>query len=104
MNKRPVAVPARFLRAASAAACGLALIAGAIAMASPAAAQSCHGLWVERNSIYKEAGFCFKTERAISFFGNEGCRFESEEDLPLSPGERRRIAHIRALERDMDCR
>jgi hypothetical protein len=27
------------------------------------------GLWVERNSYYKEAGYCFKTTRAISYFG-----------------------------------
>jgi hypothetical protein len=30
---------------------------------------SCSGLWQERNRVYAEAGYCFKTERAIRVFG-----------------------------------
>jgi YARHG domain len=71
--------------------------------AQPAAAQSCQQLWVERNSYYKRAGYCFKTRRAIDYFGNGGCRYDSEGDLPLSPGERRRIAEISRLERAYGC-
>ncbi len=37
---------------------------------STADAQSCYDLWVQRNSVYKEAGYCFKTPRAIRYFGN----------------------------------
>lgn len=29
----------------------------------------CGGLWYARNAIYAEAGYCFKTRRAISVFG-----------------------------------
>lgn len=67
-------------------------------------AQSCEDLWYERNSIYKEAGYCFKTRRAISTFGNAGCQYDSEYQLPLSPGQRRRIAYIVRTERELGCR
>ena len=42
------------------------VIVAASAAATPALAQGiCQSLWVERNSIYKDAGYCFKTARAI---------------------------------------
>jgi hypothetical protein len=74
-----------------------------LAAAPPANAQSCQQLWVERNSYYKRAGYCFKTERAISYFGNGGCIYRNEDDVPLSGGERRRIAEIKRLERSYGC-
>jgi hypothetical protein len=63
----------------------------------------CESLWVERNSYYKEAGYCFKTSRAISHFGNAGCRYENESAVPLSAGARNRIAQITRQEKDLDC-
>jgi len=33
----------------------------------------CDQLWFGRNSIFKVAGYCFKTPRAIAAFGNAGC-------------------------------
>src|SRR5437660_5578352 len=30
---------------------------------------SCQQVWVERNSMYKAKGYCFKTRRAIEYFG-----------------------------------
>jgi len=66
-------------------------------------AQSCQALWVERNSYYKEAGYCFKTPRAISYFGNERCMYDSEYTLPLSPYSRERIAEITRAERILGC-
>jgi hypothetical protein len=66
-------------------------------------AQSCRSLWVERNSYYKAAGYCFKTPRAISYFGNGGCRFESESAVPLSRTVRNRIAQIMRAERMLGC-
>jgi hypothetical protein len=82
-----------------------ALLAAALAAAaaSIAYAQSCHDLWVERNSYYKEAGYCFKTARAIRYFGNAGCIYDNEADVPLSPSVRRRIAQIVRLERALGC-
>ena len=72
--------------------------------AAPAAAQSCEGLWVERNSIYKEYGYCFKTQRAIAYFGNAGCMYEYEGAIPFPPGVRGRINQIVRMERAMGCR
>ena len=60
-------------------------------------------MWVESNSCCKRAGYCFKTWRAIDYFGNGGCRYDGEGDLPLSPGERQRIAKITRLERAYGC-
>src|SRR6266571_3665323 len=62
------------------------LIVGASAVAPipPARAQgSCEQLWVERNTIFKARGYCFKTPRAISYFGNAGCLYDDEAALPL---------------------
>jgi hypothetical protein len=70
---------------------------------SLAQAQSCQQLWYERNSYFKEAGYCFKTPRAISAFGNAGCRYDSERALPLSRGVRARIDQIVRLERALGC-
>jgi hypothetical protein len=83
-----------------------ALIAGATVVSSlgAAQAQTCEELWVERNSIYKERGYCFKTARGIRYFGNAGCQYDSERDVPLSQAERARIAAIVRTERAMGCR
>ena len=37
---------------------------------------------------YKAAGYCFKTPRGINYFGNAGCRFDSENAVPLSRSAR----------------
>ncbi|ABD05421.1 hypothetical protein RPB_0710 [Rhodopseudomonas palustris HaA2] len=80
------------------------LIAGAGITASSAnAQQSCQALWVERNSYFKDAGYCFKTRRAIGYFGNRGCSYDDEGDVPLSANVRARIAEIKALERRFGC-
>ena len=68
--------------------------------AAPAVAQNvCQNLWVERNSIYKAAGYCCKTARAIRYFGNAGCSYDNERDLPVSRAEHRRVAQVIAEER-----
>jgi hypothetical protein len=80
-------------------------LTGAVIVLStgPAAAQSCDQLGYERNSIYKQEGYCFKTPRAIATFGNAGCRYDIEAQVPLSPGERERIAAIADMERAYGC-
>jgi hypothetical protein len=80
-----------------------ALAAGALASASAAQAQSCQSLWVERNSYFKEAGYCFKTSRAIAYFGNAGCQYDNEGSLPLSRAIRSRVAEISRMERNLRC-
>ena len=82
-----------------------ALIAAAsgVGFVSAASAQSCQELWVERNSYYKQAGYCFKTSRAISYFGNGGCIYDIEASVPLPRDIRARIAEITRLERLSGC-
>lgn len=74
------------------------------AMAAPAAAQDpCSGLWMERNGIYKAAGYCFRTARAIQAFGNAGCQYDDIGDVPLSARDRARVAGIVGQERALGC-
>ena len=82
----------------------LALAFAAVVLATPALAQPmCEELWAERNGVYAEAGYCFKTERAIRAFGNGNCRYENAEELPLSQADRRRVAEIQREERRRGC-
>jgi hypothetical protein len=87
---------------------GTSLLAGLVAMTSLALSQnlyrlSCSELWYERNSIFKDAGYCFKTPRAIRTFGNAGCSYDSEYDLPLSDRDRQRVNAIKRIEREKGC-
>lgn len=84
----------------------LGLLAGgaAIFALAPVAAQaSCSSLWYERNQIYKDAGYCFKTARAIRAFGNAGCSFDDINDVPLSARQRAVVSDIVARERRQGC-
>ena len=74
------------------------------ATATAARAQNCLDLWIERNTYYKQAGYCFKTARGIRAFGNAGCMYDDEAEVPLSERQRRIVASIRAEERDLGCR
>jgi len=74
-----------------------------LAAATPASAQSCEDLWYQRNEIYKAQGYCFRTQRAISAFGNSGCQYDNVEDVPLSATHRRIIADIQRAERTRAC-
>ena len=47
-------------------------------------AYDCKELWVMRNEIFKANGYCFKSAKAITYFGNGGCQYDSLGDLPLS--------------------
>jgi hypothetical protein len=64
---------------------------------------SCESLWIARNSIYKARGYCFKTTRAINYFGNAGCIYDNEDAVPLTQADRAAIAGIQAQERALGC-
>ncbi|TGD96221.1 YARHG domain-containing protein [Methylobacterium nonmethylotrophicum] len=64
---------------------------------------SCDDLWYERNAIFKAAGYCFRSARGIQIFGNAGCRFDDEADVPLSARQRARVAESLASERRLGC-
>ena len=55
-----------------------ALAVAAALGATTAHAQSCHSLWVERNSYYQRAGYCFRTPRAQPELTNVSTQFGSE--------------------------
>ena len=83
---------------------GLTLATGLAVPAANAQGSICHRLWVERNQIYKDYGYCFKTPRAIRYFGNRGCRYDYQGDIQLSPRDQARVDRIQAEERDYGCR
>jgi hypothetical protein len=64
---------------------------------------TCDTLWLQRNEIFKNAGYCFKTPRGIGSFGNAGCRFDEISDLPLSDRERDAVAAIARAETLKGC-
>ncbi len=80
------------------------LLTGVAVSAANAQGRVCHRLWVERNQIYKDYGYCFKTPEAIRYFGNRGCRYEYEADLRMSRRDRAAIRRIQVEERDNGCR
>jgi hypothetical protein len=67
------------------------------------AGDGCSDLWYIRNAIYRNAGYCFKTARAIATFGNAGCQYDNEAAVPLSDLQRRDINNIKAAERRLYC-
>jgi hypothetical protein len=64
---------------------------------------TCNQLWIARNSIYKARGYCFKTQRGIEYFGNGGCIYQNENDVPFTQAERTLIAQYVAQERAQGC-
>ena len=89
---------------------GFALTAIAYAVPAPPANAgddfadwSCDALWEERNTIFKDAGYCFQSPRAIKKFGNADCEYDSESDVPLSDNQREEINNIKAAEKANGC-
>ncbi|WP_375463261.1 YARHG domain-containing protein [uncultured Methylobacterium sp.] len=82
-----------------------AVVLGAVILMhiAPASAQDCAEAWYQRNAIYKQGGYCFRTPRAISAFGNAGCTYDAVEDVPLSARQRAAVAEIQAFERANGC-
>ncbi len=80
-------------------------IAIVIALMAPrtANAYSCNQLWYARNSIFKNAGYCFHTQRGIREFGNAGCQYDNQSDVPLSDRDRDTVNNIQRLERLQGC-
>ena len=81
----------------------VALVVAATVDVSTASAQDCGALWVERNTYYKHAGYCFRSRQAIEYFGNGGCYIHNEARVRFLPHIRRRIDDIMRLERVLGC-
>ncbi|GGC57320.1 YARHG domain-containing protein [Chelatococcus reniformis] len=84
--------------------CAAALAAVVVAATTTASADVCDDLWYQRNAIFKAAGYCFKTSRGIRAFGNAGCAYDDEADVPLSARQSTRVRQIKADERALGCR
>jgi YARHG domain len=89
---------------------GIAAIAAATSVTAPANAgdvqgdaYDCRELWSLRNQIYKANGYCFKTSKAISRFGNAGCSFDSLAEVPLSDQDRSVIRDVKKSEARQRC-
>ena len=69
----------------------------------PAAAMaaSCLDLWVARNSIYDENGYCFSTELGQETFDNDDCWTKRPK---FSKAEQRLIDEIREEEEARGCK
>ncbi|POR40517.1 YARHG domain-containing protein [Methylobacterium sp. V23] len=72
-------------------------------MLSGSASSSCEELWTEKNTIFKAAGYCFRTSQAIQAFGNAGCQFDDEADVPLSARRREQVVQLRATAKALGC-
>ena len=63
----------------------------------------CDILWQMQNGIFKENGYCFRTDRAIAFFGNAGCFVADAGAVKLNEFERANIATIQSVVKIKGC-
>jgi hypothetical protein len=63
----------------------------------------CDQLWTVRNGIFAARGYCFKTGRGKDEFGNDGCRFADQSQVPLNDFERANIDLIQSIEKRRGC-
>ena len=63
----------------------------------------CQPLWEMRNWIYKERGYCFRTQKAIETFGNAGCLHDDAAQVPLNAVERHNVQAIKSAEAKKGC-
>jgi len=64
---------------------------------------NCEFLWLMRNSIYSQRGYCFQTPRGIQAFGNAECKFSDQSRVPLNQYERANISTIQSVETSKHC-
>lgn len=81
---------------------------GSVSAATEAPATSisdftCDQLWFGRNSIFKIAGYCFKTSRAIQIFGNAGCLYDDIASVRLSGENEELVKAIQRAEKAKSC-
>ncbi len=100
---KPIAVPNRaVLIAAMAALLSLAMSGSGSRAGDDSGLDDldCEELWLRRNQIYANRGFCFKTERAIDVFGRRCFPPYGR----LTAADERSLAAIRSAERAKQCR
>ena len=65
---------------------------------------SCENLWMVRNSIFDENGYCFSTSRGRRFFSNNDCFVSDQASVSLNSYERSNVARILTRENQLGCR
>jgi hypothetical protein len=65
---------------------------------------SCEELWVLRNSIFDERGYCFPRQREAARFDNKDCTIDAFSDLELNGNERDNVKTILAVELAKSCK
>ena len=63
----------------------------------------CEQLYTVRNGIYASRGYCFKTGRGQEEFGNEGCTYTDQDQVPLNDYERANVRLIQSIEKRRGC-
>jgi YARHG domain-containing protein len=64
---------------------------------------SCQNLWLVRNTIFHQRGYCFQTTRGRAEFDNSRCSASSISELKLSHVEKANVATLKKLERRKGC-
>jgi hypothetical protein len=76
------------------------------AYSAPAALNECQRLWIQRNQMYKNYGYCFQTPDGINYFGNIGCT-NNDQNLVyrrFPPSAQSFIRDIQNREETLRCR
>ena len=68
-----------------------------------ASGPNCDFLYTMRNAIYAEHHYCFKTQRAIATFGNQGCVSGDANAIGLNRIESANAATILRVEHAKGC-
>ena len=63
----------------------------------------CDQLYTVRNGIFASRGYCFKTGRGQDEFGNEGCTYTDQDQVPLNDYERANVRLIQSIEKRRGC-
>ena len=64
---------------------------------------SCENLWLVRNTIFHQRGYCFQNKRGRAEFDNGRCSSNVISELKLSPVEKVNVATLQARERRKGC-
>jgi hypothetical protein len=76
------------------------VVVGVAGWVQPVLADECYDLWYERNSIYNDNGYCFKTRDGRREFDNSDCYTDSPN---FTRREQRRIDQIKRQESEYGC-
>ncbi|MFN0219738.1 MAG: YARHG domain-containing protein [Hyphomicrobium sp.] len=93
----------RFALALAASALAASAAAPAVAGDVQGDAYSCQELWQMCNAIYKSGGYCFKSPKTIRTFGNAGCLYDNQAEVPISDIDRDTLGQIRKSEKRQSC-